>query len=655
MKTLLHWWAVATRVGIPVVLALLITSPVRADDAECLECHARTADVVDLPPRQQIDVDAWEASIHAAMDFGCTDCHDGIEDVPHPEDLEPARCSNCHEEAEAQVSQSIHGRVDAFGEETCDNCHGVHEIRAIDDPGARVFSVNQPGTCGGCHADAQVVAPAGLDLDLIQEYQGSVHGLALGGDGDQQPAVCSDCHGAHTIRPAIDPDSPINPFRVPSTCAQCHEQEVDDYSGSVHGVAFMKGKTAAPTCNFCHGIHTISPVHAVVADSVGVAPIADIRTSCIACHGSATLMLAYGVKPDRVDLYEQSYHGRVHLRGGEMVADCEGCHGVHAIYRPDDPRSTVNESNLVATCGQCHEDANEEFANTLVCHKSKASVERSRQGKTIIAWVKKIYWGLLFGVLGGMFLHNLIIVSWYIRRKWREERGEVPMRRRFTGAQIVQHTLLFTSFFTLVITGFLLAYPETWWAQLLVRAGITEEVRRWIHRGAAIVMIAVSVVHLLWLLGTPYGRKELRRIAPGLRDLRDVVQNMRFHLGRSRHPAAFDKYDYPAKAEYWALVWGTIVMALTGLMLWFPAVVTQFLPGWSVELAEVIHLFEAWLATLAILVFHFFYVFGHPDIYPLNMAMFHGRMREELAEHHHPAWKEDESSDRARSRAAGKC
>ena len=216
------------------------------------------------------------------------------------------------------------------------------------------------------------------------------------------------------------------------------------------------------------------------------------------------------------------------------------------------------------------------------------------------------------------------------------------MRRRFTKGQMIQHSLLVLSFVTLVLSGFMLAYPGTWWSRALVDAGLHEQARRYIHRSAAAVMIAASLFHLWWLVGTPYGRAELRRIAPKMRDVREVMQNMRFHLGSSKQRAAFAKYDYPAKAEYWALVWGTVVMALTGAVLLFPVVSTSFMPHWIIKVSEVIHLFEAWLATLAILIFHFFYVFGHPEIYPFNYAMFHGGMREEHAEHEHPGWAGEE-------------
>ncbi len=94
--------------------------------------------------------------------------------------------------------------------------------------------------------------------------------------------------------------------------------------------------------------------------------------------------------------------------------------------------------------------------------------------------------------------------------------------------------------------------------------------------------------------------------------------------------------------EYWWVVWGTAIMGLTGIILWFPVWATSFLPFWAVKVSEVVHLFEAWLATLAILVFHFFYVFGHPDVYPFNTSMVNGRMTEKEAKHHHPAWEKED-------------
>jgi formate dehydrogenase gamma subunit len=640
--------------GLPgvVTLVLVLAGAVRtgaaparaAGNDDCLGCHGAGADVVDLDAQHRVDAAAFAASIHAAAGLGCIDCHAGKGDFPHAPDAAPARCSTCHADAAKAFAGSVHGHIgdkrngsSPFpAADPCAKCHGVHDVRAVDDAQSRVYFRNIPKTCGSCHQDLAIVGPGGLTTAPFDDYQKSVHGLKLE-DPNAKPAVCTDCHGSHDIKLAKDPSSPINPFNVPATCGLCHKQEFADFSGSVHGLAAARGVTAAPTCPDCHGIHTIKLVAAA-----GATPAEErlVRTTCPACHASDALTSARGVKDQRVASYFGSYHGLASKRGSERVADCASCHGIHAIYPSSDPRSRVAAANLQTTCGGCHPGASVQFTRGPV--HFQATGEAS-QDVVIARWVSRVYWVLLFAVIGGMLAHNAIILSWHVRRRLRDERAG-PERLRFSRTQMAQHAILTVSFFTLVFTGFMLAYPDTWWSRLFLQLGLTESTRRWVHRVAALVMIAAGLQHVIWALFTPYGRAEIRRILPRLRDWDQLRQNLRFHLGRSDLPAAFAKYDYPAKAEYWALVWGTVVMALTGFVLWFPVWATSLFPFWIVKVSQVIHLFEAWLATLAILVFHFFYVIAHPEIYPLSFAMFRGTMPAAHARHHHPQWVEEEAS-----------
>jgi formate dehydrogenase gamma subunit len=397
----------------------------------------------------------------------------------------------------------------------------------------------------------------------------------------------------------------------------------------------MRGVSAAPVCTDCHGYHRVLDVP---DNDREARQDRSARHSCPACHSSPSLMGEFGVLATRVSTYAESYHGLVYSRGGTAVADCASCHGVHDILPSSHEDSRIAPWHLQETCGECHENANEEFAAASV-HYDETTMDSLEV--TITRWVRNIYWVLLFAVLGGMVLHNLVILSWYARRRWRDEKRE-DQRFRFGRRQMFQHGLLIVTFFLLVVTGFMLAYPGTWWSRLLVDMGVNEQIRRWSHRVSAILMIVSSIYHAWWVLFAPRGKAELRRIAPGMADLRHVIQNMRYHMGQSDERPAFGKYDYPAKAEYWALVWGTLIMALTGFVLWWPDIATQYFPAWIVKVSEVVHLFEAWLAMLAIVIFHFFYVIAHPDVYPLSFAMFTGKMGRKHAEHHHPGWSEDE-------------
>ena len=105
-----------------------------------------------------------------------------------------------------------------------------------------------------------------------------------------------------------------------------------------------------------------------------------------------------------------------------------------------------------------------------------------------------------------------------------------------------------------------------------------------------------------------------------------MVRTMTYYLGVSSEKPEFARFSYAEKAEYWALVWGLIVMASTGIMLWARVFFGNLLPRWWLDVATAIHLYEAILATLAIVVWHFYQVFFDPDIYPMNWAWWDGKM-----------------------------
>ena len=113
---------------------------------------------------------------------------------------------------------------------------------------------------------------------------------------------------------------------------------------------------------------------------------------------------------------------------------------------------------------------------------------------------------------------------------------------------------------------------------------------------------------------------------PTLDDAWGAWQNICYYLGLTSRKPEFARFNYAEKAEYWALVWGMIVMAVTGIMLWAKVLVGNHLPRWWLDVATAIHFYEAVLATLAIIVWHFYQVFLDPDVYPMNWAWWDGKM-----------------------------
>ena len=151
-------------------------------------------------------------------------------------------------------------------------------------------------------------------------------------------------------------------------------------------------------------------------------------------------------------------------------------------------------------------------------------------------------------------------------------------------------------------------------------------------------MILGSLFHAFYLL-TPRGREFLRDMMPTLNDAKQLLQRMRFNFGLSKESPRFGRFTYVEKAEYWALIWGTVIMVITGFALWFDNLVVQWFPRGFMDVMLVIHYYEAWLAFLAILVWHMYATVFNPEVYPMNPAWIHGMMPEEMYKHEHPGVK----------------
>jgi cytochrome b subunit of formate dehydrogenase len=128
----------------------------------------------------------------------------------------------------------------------------------------------------------------------------------------------------------------------------------------------------------------------------------------------------------------------------------------------------------------------------------------------------------------------------------------------------------------------------------------------------------------------------IKDMLPDWKDVTDVRDAFRYYLGSSDQRPLFGRFSYAEKMEYWALVWGMFVMASTGLMIWFKSGVGERVPGWWIDVAITVHFYEAVLATLAIVVWHWYGVIFDPDAYPMNWSWFDGKMSIEQYQHEHP-------------------
>ena len=618
-------------------LLLMTGAAMGQDNDVCLSCHAEH-DIEGQDARGEVisvyvNPAEIDSSVHAG--FACINCHTdlaGVEDFPHAEQLKPANCAACHDDVADTFRKSAHGVASANpNAPTCASCHNSHLILPEDDPQSWISAKKLPYTCSNCHHKQSLTSDPDIRItDSFDRYMRGIHAEGIN-KGIGSAASCDDCHGMHDLKKASDPESKVNKMNIPKTCAKCHNDIYIQYERGIHGKALKAGILDAPNCADCHGEHEILPIDDPNSP-VNVSNIADYV--CAKCHNNPQLVEKYGLEGARFSSYQDTYHGLAVKGGSLKAATCVSCHKAHEILPATNPASSINPDNLTKTCQKCHPQANDAFAASYSHNIAAAQFSRLNHV------VEVIYIVAIVLIIGAMLTHNGIILYRYILEKHRENRGQ-PRVKRFTGNMVYQHLVLTVAFIVLVVTGFALRYPDAWWVTVLNFVGIFENARSVIHRIAAVLLIYISFHHLLFLLMSRRGHYQLRALWPNKEDMSQVWLNVKYHLGMSKERPQFGFYDYTEKAEYWALVWGTIVMALTGCILWFPTTFTAFLPAWIVKIAETIHLYEAWLATLAIAVFHFFFVIFHPEQYPMSFTWLTGEMTESEVKHHHPAWYEE--------------
>jgi formate dehydrogenase gamma subunit len=632
-----------------VLLTMLVLAfpslDVTADDNLCYECHA-DRDLVKFEEGQEVslyvDQVAFEKSVHG--DLGCIGCHVDLEDMEyeHTAELERVNCGMCHEETHEIYKESVHARAIRAGvtdSARCSDCHGTHYILPKENPGSLVYPMNVEKTCDRCHGDVTFVEehvgiPDRVLPGLI--YKNSVHGRAVEA-GIEGAATCSDCHSSHNLRPPLDPKSLISRQNVASTCGKCHQKAYDDYFGSVHGVAAAQGVSDSPVCTDCHGIHSIraplDPESSVAEQKISL-------TTCPQCHGAERLTREYGLSTLKVKSYLDSYHGLA-KRGGDVVAaNCASCHGVHDIRPSSDPNSMIHKDNLVATCGKCHPGASENFAQFPV-HFTPSIERGSPLGDLIASYIRVFYLILIGLTVVFMYFHGGVdfIKKWLASRK----RAGVKYYLRLTVNERIQHALLAISFIVLVVTGFALRYPDAWWVSIFFGDEPGSPMRGLLHRIAGIVCVLIGIYHVFYVIFTRRGRDQLKHLVPRPQDAKDMVSLMKYDFGLAEEAPKFGRYSYIEKIEYFGAIWGTAVMAVTGFVLWYDEFFSLLLPSWGVNVARVIHFYEAILASMTILVWHLYAVMFDPEVYPMNWSKITGYIPEDVMKHHHPLeWEEIE-------------
>jgi protein-arginine kinase activator protein McsA len=334
-------------------------------------------------------------SRHATLT--CQRCHMNYDDAyPHQPAANTVGCASCHEPEQSEWAASIHAENLATQGDapTCAECHGVHQVLGAEERRARTHPLREAELCGSCHNEPRILETYFADpadsvaRTAVDRFHETVHGIALAEGGLVVTATCSDCHRPHRVLPSDSVASSIFRDSIPVTCGECHVGVLEDYGASAHGRALSEGTETddghgAPVCVDCHTSHQI------VEPDAGWR--ADVIEECGTCHEAL------------FETYLHTYHGKVTQLGSALAARCSDCHTAHANLPPDDVASSVHESNLVATCGNCHEGINASFVQYIPHprHDDRANFPE-------LYWPWLFMTILLFGTIGFFGLHTVL-------------------------------------------------------------------------------------------------------------------------------------------------------------------------------------------------------------------------------------------------------
>ncbi len=563
----------------------LLAAPAVAQEIDCAECHEDTVTAGD-----------------AHADVTCIECHTNVTIEHEDADLEPLTdeesCGECHTRVGRTIGRSVHKE-----EAGCNDCHGdYHGIHMIGEPESAVSPVNQLDNCGACHDD-----PPGI----LEGFIHSGHGDALLNKGLVDAPGCVSCHGGHDTRAVDDDRARVGFKKSPDMCGDCHLMLVDVWKEkSSHGLAWDEGNEDAPVCTTCHTSHS-----GQVEGEMRVASVED----CGGCH------------EEQLTSFRDSFHGKATELGMASSATCADCHTAHANLPADHPDSSVHPDNLMETCGACHDDINPSFA-TFEPHNNPADPDDNFYVYIVYTFMI----ALLLGVFAFFGIHDVL---WLQRSLVGVMRGEFDEEaatsgqwvRRFTKANTLTHLTIVITFLLLALTGLPLKFQYAPWAQSLIDLLGGLETARILHRIAAIGTFGYFGYHLIdlfirWVFkgerGMLWGPNSM---VPQPKDFSDFWANIKYFFYVGERPQG-DRWTYFEKFDYLAVFWGVAIIGFSGLFLWFPGFFTQFLPGWTLNAAYVVHSDEALLATGFIFVFHFFHTHLRPESFPMDLVIFTGKM-----------------------------
>jgi len=561
----------------------------------CAECHKDEAD------HYATSIHGFSQTMGSSKAATCTSCH-GTHDMLSPANpnspvfkLNLARtCAKCHDNkgitdeyrmrfphVGAQYLDSIHGygvkNMGLVVAPSCNDCHGVHDIKRSVDGNSPINKANVAGTCGKCH------------LGIEEKYDKSVHGQLLA-KGDSRAPACNDCHTAHEIEiPGNAHFKQLSDKR----CGSCHQKSLEHYRDTYHGKAMALGQPNAATdvaaCYDCHGDHNIL----AVSDPDSQLSKQNIRGTCARCHPGATASFTrYAPHADPLD---GNKYPALHLTFVLMTVLLLGVFaffGGHTLL-------------WLARSVWLYRHDSKTYRET------KCEIQRDDEWFTRFTPFDR-------------FLHFLVVTSFLLLVI-----TGMPLKFYYTvwaktlfhiigGAQTARSLHRFGALVTFLYFGLHLIdlVRSSWHNRSALR---DPESGKWrFGRFWSAVFGADSMV-------------------PSLQDWREFVAHQKWFFGRGPKPQ-FDRWTYWEKFDYFAVFWGIFAIGLSGMIMWFPQFFTAFLPGWVINIALIVHSDEALLAAGFIFTIHFFNTHFRLEKFPMDNVIFSGRISKTEMLHERKRW-----------------
>lgn len=451
-----------------------------------------------------------------------------------------------------------------------------------------------------------------------------------------------------------------NPLRPgQSQCLLCHDEPVFRKVG-MDGV---RKQQAIARCNVCHDdqlkLDTPFNFWHVTSRSMPARDNLDLTRVCSTCHSNEAIQKEFKL-PDAGTSYLASFHGKASLLNNQEAASCLDCHvgdgeNVHVMHSHKTLGAPTSPPMVANTCRTpaCHRTAGESISSAAI------HVNLQRDGG--IEWmIAVIFVGMILGTFGpSMVMVLLKLINFAIGREDPEHHNHLAKAqalmadpagraklKRFTVLQRLQHWFLVITFATLVITGFPMKFAEREWAATVIKlfGGLTA--CRWVHRVTGALLVAGFIFHFFYVLRhmakmrKKTGDSWLKiffnlPLCMNPKDMKEMMLLLAYLVGLKKTRPAGARFTAEEKFEYFGVAWGTVLLGITGFMMWFNGWVSRYVPGRVLTLANLVHSFEAFLALLHVGILHIATVIFSPGVFPISPAMFSGDTpADEMAESH---------------------